>query len=40
MSTGERWINVDSSPTLYFERIPVIGKLYTKNEKRFPENVT
>lgn len=33
------WLNFDCSPTLRFERIPVIGKLYTKNEVRFPENV-
>jgi len=33
------WRNFDASPTLRFERIPVIGKIYTKNEKRFPENV-
>lgn len=33
------WINFDSSPTLRFERIPLIGRLYTKNEQRFPRNV-
>jgi len=33
------WRNFDSSPTLRFERIPVIGKLYTKNKQRFPSNV-
>ena len=33
------WINYDASPTLFFERIPVLGRLYTKNEKRFPKNV-
>lgn len=37
--TPPEWINFDSSPTLRFERIPVIGKLYTKNDVRFPENV-
>lgn len=31
--------NFDSSPTLRFERLPIIGRLYTKNETRFPENV-
>ena len=27
------------SPTLRFERIPLIGKIYTKNKARFPDNV-
>ena len=35
----ESWDNFDASPTLLFERIPLIGRLYTKNENRFPENV-
>ena len=34
-----KWRNFDASPTLRFERIPIIGKLYTKNDKRFPVNV-
>jgi predicted SAM-dependent methyltransferase len=33
------WLNFDSSPTLRFERIPFVGRLYTKNARRFPENV-
>jgi hypothetical protein len=33
------WINYDASPTLRFERVPIIGKLYTRNKQRFPENV-
>ena len=33
------WRNFDASPTLRFERIPVLGKLYTRNAERFPENV-
>jgi SAM-dependent methyltransferase len=33
------WINYDASPTLRFERIPVLGKLYTRNKQRFPINV-
>ena len=33
------WLNFDSSPTLRFERIPIIGNLYTKNEKRFSNNI-
>jgi len=33
------WINYDGSPTLGFERIPIVGSLYTKNKMRFPVNV-
>ena len=33
------WLNFDSSPTLRFERLPFVGRLYTKNARRFPENV-
>lgn len=33
------WINYDSSPTLRFEKLPLIGKLYTLNKQRFPKNV-
>jgi predicted SAM-dependent methyltransferase len=33
------WRNFDASMTLWYERIPVLGKLYTKNDVRFPENV-
>ena len=33
------WLNFDASPTLRFERIPVVGRLYTKNASRFPSNV-
>lgn len=33
------WRNCDASPTLVFERIPVIGSIYTKNASRFPKNV-
>ena len=33
------WVNFDASPTLRFERIPVIGRLYKKNDIRFPDNV-
>ncbi len=32
------WLNYDSSPTLRFERTPLIGRLYTRNANRFPEN--
>ena len=33
------WRNFNASPTLRFERLPIIGKLYTRNFKRFPDNV-
>lgn len=33
------WRNFDASPVLRFERIPILGRLYTKNLTRFPENV-
>jgi len=33
------WVNFDSSPTVRFERIPVIGGLYTINGTRFPPSV-
>jgi len=32
-------MNFDCSPTLRFERIPIIGRIYTRNSKRFPANV-
>ena len=35
----ESWLNFDCSPTLRFERLPLLGRLYTRNEKRFPDNV-
>ncbi|MGO9111982.1 MAG: class I SAM-dependent methyltransferase [Thermoguttaceae bacterium] len=35
----ESWLNFDASPTLRFERLPLIGALYTRNAKRFPPNV-
>lgn len=33
------WQNFDASPTLRFERLPLIGKVYTRNSARFPPNV-
>ena len=33
------WQNFDSSFTLKWERIPLIGRAYTKNARRFPTNV-
>ena len=38
-SAPSGWGNFDASPTLRFERLPFIGKLYTKNQSRFPVNV-
>jgi SAM-dependent methyltransferase len=35
----EGWRNFDASLTLRYERIPFVGKVYTKNDQRFPENV-
>lgn len=33
------WLNFDASPTLRFERLPLLGRLYTRNLQRFPLNV-
>ncbi|MEI6429665.1 MAG: methyltransferase domain-containing protein [Pseudanabaena sp. ELA607] len=38
-SAPREWRNFDASPTLRFERLPLIGQLYTKNQSRFPRNV-
>ncbi len=38
-SAPKGWRNFDASPTLRFERLPIVGALYTKNRSRFPENV-
>ena len=35
----EGWVNYDASPTLRFERLPLLGGLYTRNKQRFPSNV-
>lgn len=39
MSAGKGWRNYDASPTLRFERTPLLGKIYTKNATRFPKNI-
>ena len=39
LSAPKEWLNFDSSLTLRFEKIPLLGKLYSKNEFRFPSNV-
>ena len=38
-SAPNGWRNFDASPTLMFERLPVVGKLYSRNAARFPKNV-
>jgi hypothetical protein len=38
-SAPKGWLNFDASPTLRFERLPIIGHLYTRNTQRFPDNV-
>lgn len=38
-SAPRGWVNYDASPTLRFERLPLIGRLYTKNASRFPDDV-
>jgi hypothetical protein len=38
-SAPEGWLNFDISPTLRFERLPLIGKLCTCNMQRFRRNV-
>jgi predicted SAM-dependent methyltransferase len=38
-SAPRTWRNFDASPTLRFEKIPGLGRLYTKNARRFPSNV-
>lgn len=38
-SAPRGWLNFDASPTLRFERLPVVGRLYTRNAQRFPVGV-
>jgi SAM-dependent methyltransferase len=38
-SGPKSWRNFDASPTLRFERIPLLGKLYIKNNTRFGSNI-
>jgi len=33
------WQNFDASHTLRFERLPLVGRWYTKNSRRFPDQV-
>jgi hypothetical protein len=39
LSAPDGWENFDASPTLMFERLPAIGRLYTRNAGRFPDRV-
>ncbi len=38
-SAPDGWLNFDASPTLRFERLPLVGRLYTRNSSRFPADV-
>jgi predicted SAM-dependent methyltransferase len=38
-SAPPEWLNFDASPTLRWERVPIVGRTYTKNSARFPKNV-
>lgn len=38
-SAPEGWRNFDASPTLRFEKLPIVGRAYTRNSQRFPKNV-
>jgi ubiquinone/menaquinone biosynthesis C-methylase UbiE len=33
------WLNFDASPTILLERVPLLGRLMSKNPHRFPTNV-
>ena len=35
----KEWANFDASLTLKWERLPILGRSYTKNARRFPANV-
>jgi hypothetical protein len=39
LAAPPQWTNFDSSLTLKWERVPIVGKLGTKNAQRFPPNV-
>jgi hypothetical protein len=38
-SAPPEWINFDASPTVRFEHLPIVGRLYTVNGSRFPASV-
>jgi SAM-dependent methyltransferase len=33
------WLHFDASPTLRWERVPLLGRLWTRNARRFPKSV-
>ena len=39
MEAPADWLSFDASPVILYERIPLLGRLYSKNRRRFPENV-
>lgn len=39
MTCPIEWDNYDSSPTLKFQKIPMVGRVYCKNRTRFPDNL-
>ena len=38
-SAPAEWVNFDASMTLRWERMPIAGRMFTKNSARFPSNV-
>jgi len=38
-SAPDEWVNFDASLTLFYEKIPLFGKMFTKNNIRFPGNI-
>ncbi len=38
-SAPEGWLNFDSSPTVWLERLPVIGRIIRVNPQRFPDAI-
>ena len=40
LSSPKGWLNYDNSPTLRIQRLPVVGKLLTRNRVTFPTNVS
>ena len=39
LAAPKEWVNFDASLTLKWERTPLVGRLVSKNPKKFPENV-
>jgi SAM-dependent methyltransferase len=39
LSAPEGWLNFDASPTLWLQRLPIVGGLCTLGATRFPKNV-